>query len=78
MNSINRYAADQPVRTVVLDGLSWRDIALGAALMLLLVLFFIALAAVRDKRHRRLAPGEGGDPSAPGSRTSMTDERRAS
>lgn len=53
MNSISHYAADEPVRTVVLDALSWRDIALGAVLTLLLVLSCIALAVVRDKRRRR-------------------------
>ena len=49
--------AQEPTRTIVLDGLSWRDIALGAALALLAVLLVIALAALREKRRRTARTG---------------------
>jgi hypothetical protein len=53
---------EEPVRTVVLDGLSIRDIALGAAIALLLVLLVIAMGALRDRgRRRSSARAEGGD-----------------
>lgn len=62
MNALIRSDAKEPIRTVVLDGLSWRDIALGAVVTLVLVLFFITLAAVHERnRQRELAPEEGGD-----------------
>ena len=50
MNATIQLLAQEPTRTIVLDGLSWRDIALGAALALFVVLLFIVLAALREKR----------------------------
>ena len=52
MNAAIQLSVQEPTRTIVLDGLSWRDIALGAALALLAVLLLIALAAIRDKRRK--------------------------
>jgi len=51
VNATIQLLAQEPTRTIVLDGLSWRDIALGAALALFVVLLFIVLAALREKRR---------------------------
>ena len=56
MNTI-QLSVQERTRTIVLDGLSWRDIALGAALALLAVLLLIALAALREKRRRAARTG---------------------
>jgi hypothetical protein len=53
VNTLISILAEEQVRTVVLDGLSWRDIAVGAALALVLVLVFIALAVLRTKNRAR-------------------------
>jgi len=61
MNQHLRLIAEEPVKTIVLDGLSVRDVALGAALVLALVLLVIALTKLRDKKRRRASEAKGGD-----------------